>query len=157
VTCDEDDLRTDFSEYSQALAYKMADAGITRVKYDSSGVKFRVINDWDFFFKPSDDPIDKIIREGVPLSKKGNLWFWKHKSYLEFFVAQIIYENITKYDILLRKRNVKLLFRELKKAPKNSELVFMKHVSETFLTKWSSDFKSQAGSPLRSPRQDNPP
>lgn len=157
MTCDEDDLRTDFSEYSQALAYKMADAGITRVKYDTSGVKFRVINDWDFFFKPSDDPIDKIIRGGVPLSRKGNLWFWKHKSYLEFFVAQTIYENITKYDILLRTKNVKLLFRELKKAPKNSELEFMKHVSDTFLITWSSDFKSQACSPLRSFKKDNPP
>lgn len=154
MTCDEDDLRTDFSEYSQALAYKMADAGITRVKYDTSGVKFREKNDWDFFFEPSEDPIDKIIREGVPLSRKGNLWFWKHKSYLEFFVAQIIYEKITKYDILLRKKNIKLLFRELKRATKNTELEFMKHVSDEFLVKWASDFKSQAGSPMRVPKHD---
>lgn len=62
----EADLRADFNSYCQRLAYKMSDAGLTRVTYNVYGCKFRIQNDWDEYFKPTDRPIDKIIREGSP-------------------------------------------------------------------------------------------
>jgi len=56
----------DFKRYSQDLAYKMADCGLTKVKYEIYGYKFRNNSEWDEFFKPTDNPMDRIIRNGAP-------------------------------------------------------------------------------------------
>jgi len=45
------------------------------------------------------------------------MYFFKHKSYQEFFVAQKIYEAIISFDLFLDKSNIDLIFYVMKKKP----------------------------------------
>jgi len=80
VVCRSEDLLSDLETYCHKLAWQMTLHNMNRVKYDIVGVKFRPDNEWDCFFKPTDRPIDKMIRDGVPLDVQGPVYSFKHKS-----------------------------------------------------------------------------
>jgi hypothetical protein len=128
VDLNEIDLLKDFKSFSHGLAWKMSMLGLSRVKYDVTGNKFRDSSLFDPWFKPTMNPLDKIVRDGAPLKIFGNFYAFKHKSYQEFFVAEKMHQALIGWKDFLDPEMVRIFWRILVESPpqmvKNYEAKF---------------------------------
>ena len=111
------DAKTSFEEYSKDLAFQMFLSDTTSVKEQSGSylMKSKTMDTWSRFFDPMKSNT-RLSLQGIPHRKDGDRVGFIHKSILEYFVAKVLFQEVSKaQDEKINKNsflNLKLIVKE---------------------------------------------